>query len=203
MSSDWQSSLFLNRIKEFPDIYNRLEDFKKNDSIGSPYLSKIDDQFISPNTLRHVLTLCDLSKHFGNLNDFIISELGVGYGATAFMVNTFFKPKSYHLLDLPDVQLFAKKYLSLLNVTVSIDPPPNEVDLFISEFCLSEFDDATIDDFYERYIKNSKNVYLMMNLHDQTRKDRFIHKMNEDFNMEILPEYPETSWPNYIIIGKK
>lgn len=202
MSLPWQSSHFSGEIMKRADIMKHIEALQKNDLIGSPHLDK--DQ-ISPNTLRHIYTLCDLTTHFGSLDGLTIAELGVGYGATALMVNTVFKPKAYHLIDLPPVQLFAQKYLNRLGITnCTIDSPPIEgIDLIISEWCLSEFDDEQLYKFYDQYVVNSKNAYLMMNLHDEDRKQKFIHHMNHDFDMVILPEYPRTHWNNYLIIGKK
>ncbi len=203
MSLPWQSTLFYNKIKTFHSIHEKMNEFLRNDLYGSPPTITIDELTISPNTLRHIHTLCDITKHFGNLNGKIISELGVGYGGTAFVIETYYKPLAYHLIDLPPVQKLTLKYLKRLGITVTDALPPESVDLFISEWCLSEFDDTELYKFYEQYVKNAKNVYLAMNLHDEERKKKFIHHMNNDFDMEILPEYPVTHWPNYIIIGKQ
>jgi hypothetical protein len=204
MSQPWQAVFFYDKIREYPEIYSKIKDLVRNDTIGNPIdIMEFRDIKVSPNTLRHINTLCDLYHHFGNLDGKIISELGVGYGATAFMVNTCYKPTSYHLIDLPDVQSFALKYLNKFGINATMETPPQSVDIFISEFCLSEFDDIELYSFYDKYVKDAKNTYLMMNLHDEQRKQAFIHRMTEDFDVEILPEYPVTHWPNYIIVGKK
>ena len=204
MSWDWQAARFYGKIKEDPEIFNRLSDFLINDSIGNPpQMVTIDNITASANTLRHVQTLVDLKRNFGNLDGKIISELGVGYGATAFMVNKYYKPADYFLLDLPDVQVFAKEYLRRLGVEANINPPPERVDLFISEFCITEFDDAGLYDFYDRYVIKADNVYIMSNLFDEERKQRFIRRMNEDYNLIVYPETHGTDYPSYVIIGKK
>ena len=204
MSLPWQAPYFLNRIKTFPEIYSKMEEFKKNDTIGTPPMIDIEGMNISPNTLRHIQTLCDLTQHFGDLTDKTICELGVGYGGTAFTVGTYYKPKAYHLVDLPDVQHFALKYLNRLGITCgTINPPPAEFDLFISEWCFSEFDDEDIYKFYDKYVKNANNIYIASNLWDVERKQRLLNHMNADFNLEIIPEYPKAHWDNYIIVGKK
>ena len=203
MSHIWQGERFLNRIKEHPDIYSRLSEFMENDRIGTPVMMDIDDKTISPNTLRHVQSLCDIKKYFGNLDGKVISELGVGYGATAYVVGKYYKPAAYHLIDVPEVQKFALKYLGLLGIPATDTPPPEKVDLFISEFCVTEFDDEDLYKFYDKYIQNAEHVYIMSNLFDENRKQRFIHRMNEDFNLEIIPETHGTSFPAYIIIGHK
>jgi hypothetical protein len=203
MSHKWQGERFLNRIKEHPDIYARISEFMENDKIGTPVMMDIDNKIISPNTLRHIQSLCDIKKHFGDLSGKIISELGVGYGATAYMVGKYYKPAAYHLLDVPDVQKFALKYLGLLGIHATDSPPPEKVDLFISEYCLSEFDEYDLYNFYEKYVQNAEHVYIMSNLLDEDRKKRFIHTMNKDFNLEIIPDDHGSMFATYIIIGHK
>lgn len=203
MSLPYQAPLFMERIKKCPSILEKMDDFKKNDIYGNPTIIDIEGHKISPNTLRHMATIADIEKYIGNIDNMSVSELGVGYGGLAYVLNTYYKPSSYHLIDLPQVQQLASKYLDKLEVKVSIDTPPESVDLFISEFCLSEFYDEQLYKFYNQYVKNAKNVYLMMNLIDETRKQKFIDTMNEDFNLRIIPETHGTNYPCYIIIGKK
>jgi len=154
-------------------------------------------------TIRYIFSLCYIKEHFGNLDNMVIGELGVGYGGLAFVIGTYYKPKSYHLFDLPDVQSLALKYLKKLDIPATDTFPDVPMDLFISEFCLSEFDDTDIYLFYDKYIKNSKRIFLTMNLIDEVRKQKFIKRMNMDFDMEIYPETHGTNFPAYVIIGKK
>ena len=64
-----------------------------------------------------------------------------------------------------------------------------EYDLVISEFCISEMDDKGIDDYYEKYLSKSKNIYLLMNMWDEVRKERFVNKVEKDFNLEMFKEF--------------
>ena len=203
MSLPWQAQRFLDNIKKDPDILSRMEDFKRNDIYGTPQIVVTEGISASPNTLRHIQTLVDLKRNFGSLDGKVISELGVGYGATAFMIGTYYKPAAYHLIDLPDVQKLAHKYLSLHNIPSTYEAPPKEVDLFISEFCWTEFDDEDMMKFYEQYIQNAKNVYIMSNLFEEDRKQKIIHHMNYDFELQIYPETHGTNYPSYVIVGKK
>jgi len=198
----YQLQHFLSKIKQHPDICNRFKDFEANDHYGNPPLM-ISEYNMSIGTIRYIFSLAHLKTYFESLDDMTIAELGVGYGGLAFTINTFYKPKAYHLIDLPFVQQFASKYLNLLNIPFTTSPPPESVDLFISEFCISEFDDEDLYKFYEKYVKNAKNVFLMMNLFDEERKQRFIKFMNEDFNIKIYAETHGTHFPAYVIVGKK
>lgn len=204
MSENWQAPLFYDFIKEHnKEIFDKITKFIKNDSIGEPNLWISEDGLsISPNTLRYIKTLVDLETYFGNLDNFTIAELGVGYGGLACIVNSHNTIKNYVLLDLPNVQNLAGKYLKTLNINSSTQKQ-NKYDLFISEFCLSEFDDNSIYEFYNESIIKSDRVYLTMNLHDEIRKKNFLDKISQDFKIMILDEYPKTHWPNYIIIGEK
>ena len=204
MSWDWQAVRFYYKIKEDPEVFARLDDFKVNDTLGNPpFVVNIEGVRASANTLRHVQTLVDLKKNFGSLDGKVISELGVGYGATAFMVSKFYKPAAYYLIDLPDVQKFAQDYLTKLGVESIITPPPEKVDLFISEFCISEFDDKGIYEFYDKYVVKADNVYIMSNLFDEERKQRLITHMSKDYKLDVYPETHGTDYPSYVIVGKR
>jgi len=204
MSWDWQARRFYNNIKDDPEVFAKLNEFLVNDTIGNPpFVVDIDGIKASANTLRHVQTLVDLKRNFGSLDGKVISELGVGYGATALMVSKYYKPADYFLLDLPDVQVFAQEYLRRFGVTSTITPPPERVDLFISEFCITEFNDEGLYDFYNRYVIKADNVYIMSNLFDEERKQRLINRMNEDYNLVVYPETHGTQYPSYVIVGKK
>lgn len=207
MSEAWQAPLFYDFVeKNNKEIFEKIYKFTINDVIGSPVIWQSKDGInISPNTIRYVKTLVDLVNHFGDLDGFTIAELGVGYGGLACIINTNNKLQDYVIYDLPEVQEFCKKYLSALGInSITTDNQKYEnYDLFISEFCLSEFNDIDIYKFYNNIIKKSKRIYLMMNLHDETRKQKFINTIKKDFNIIILDEYPKTIWPNYIIIGTK
>lgn len=199
--SPYQLSHFMDKIRNHPDIISRFQDFQKNDMYGNPpYI--IPEYNLSMGTIRYIHSLCDIKETFGSLTSWKIAEMGVGYGGLSFILNQYYDIERYHLIDLSVVQELATKYLVLLN-SPSTTKPPVDIDLFISEFCLSEFDDADLYDFYDRYVKPAKNAYLQMNLIDPARKSRFINYMNEDFDLEIRNETHGTDFPAYIIVGKK
>ena len=69
MCNDFQSRIWLERIEEeFPEILSKIEQFKKNDTIGNPSLWHSGKYgMISPDTLHRINTLCDIEKYFGGL----------------------------------------------------------------------------------------------------------------------------------------
>ena len=198
MSDERQAATWYKSLK---NRFN-LSLFSQNDICGaSLWLS--DDEFkISANTLHYVWTLQEIDEFFHFREAINVLELGVGYGGLCFVLSNFYKINEYCLIDLPIVQKLAQKYLGKLGVKSTLEPP-EVVDLFISEFCLSEFTDYKIDEFYDLYVKKANNVYLQMNLHDEGRKQRFLRKLDKDFVYEVSDEFPKNPWPNYIIRGKK
>lgn len=206
MSDEWQAPLFYEIIKTTnPEVFKNLDKFKGNDIIGSPLMWHSNEGHnISPNTLRYLKTLCDLKNNFGPLDGFVVTELGIGYGGLSYVINVDSNLKDYVLCDLPNVQELAQKYLNHFDIKSTIDRNKyDKFDLFVSEFCLSEFNDEGIYTFYNDLVVKSDRIYLTMNLHDEDRKAKFIERIKVDFNITILDENPKTRWPNYIIIGKK
>ena len=197
MSDENQATMWYKSLKhKFP-----LPLFTRNDVCGAS-LWESDDHFkISANTLHYAWTLKEIDEYFYFPNPINILELGVGYGGLCFVLSNFFPIGSYCLIDLPVVQKLAQKYLSKLNIQTTLEPP-DRIDLFISEFCLSEFTDYKIDEFYDLYIRNANNIYLQMNLHNESRKQRFLRKLSKDFSYEVSDEFPKNPWPNYVIRGK-
>jgi len=202
MSQEWQAAIWYDHIKDsYPDILQRLSVFAENDTIGSPSLwTSPEGLSISPNTLRYINTCIEIHDYFKFKKLPVVSELGVGYGGLCFILNKFFNIDKYILLDLPNVQQLSQKYLSRLGTNNTSTEFTNS-DLFISEFCLSEFSDEGLYDFYERYVKKSKHIYLHMNLHEEDRKSKFLEVLSKDFLFDITDEFPKTGWPNYVIRG--
>jgi putative sugar O-methyltransferase len=204
MSEKWQSDIWFESIKNnYPYIFNRLNEYSKNDLFCNPNgVTNYDGYLLTPNTLRYINTCCEIYEYFNfNNTEIKVTELGIGYGGLCFMMNKTFNINSYTLIDLPNVYELSNKYLKLLGVDNHIQKF-NGADLFISEFGLSEFDDDEMYEFYEKYLLESKYIYLHMNLHDIERKNRFLHRLNNDFDYVVTDEYPITHWPNYVIKGK-
>jgi len=84
-------------------------------------------------------------------------------------------------------------------------------DLLISEYCITEMDDAGIDSFYEKYIQHSENIYIFSNLWDKKRKEAFLSRLDEKFKLIVFDDpmpqeikiCPEPEKMNQVIIGKK
>ena len=200
MSSYEQGVEWYSNIKNYKNILDNIDKYSKNDICGS---SLYDELPLSPNTLRYINTLIEIDDFFKISGDINILELGVGYGGLCFVLNQYYNINKYCLIDIPSVQSLSTKYLDKLGIKNHTTEIPEKIDLFISEFCLSEFDDDEMYEFYEKYVLNSERIYLHMNLHEEDRKSRFLEKLSNDFDYKISDEYPKTDWPNYVIRGFK
>lgn len=187
-------------IKE-SDLKIDLEFFRKND-----FGHKLYDDKITLNTLRYISNLIQVYKFFGNMDNYTITELGIGFGGLGFTFKNIFKNIKYQFIDLDCVVKLTKKYLEKIDDNMNgyiFNQEPIESDLFISEFCLSEFTMDSISYFYNKYCLKAKKVYILSNLDDLQYKSKFIELFNKDFNISIHDEFPKTMHNNYVIFGHK
>ena len=147
--------------------FNKLSLIKKNDIVGNDYLEDYGPPFgkISTVTLRYLKVLLEIESIFGKIDGKNIVEIGVGYGGQCLLFMNYFKPKSYTLIDLPEVLQLCKRYLAEYNNInfVPYDQINNEhYDLAISNYAFSECD-KNIQLKYIDIFKNSKNGYITYN----------------------------------------
>ena len=206
-----QGQQYLNEIKkDVPKILDNVPKFITNDSVGNPMTHYYPDikNFTSPTTLRYVKVLTDLIKLFGTLDGLDIVEIGVGYGGQCKIINDVFKPKSYTLIDMPEVLELSMKYLNHFKVEHTI-PQTSEYmgvigmdyDLCISNYAFTEIDRKYQDMYAGNIIKNSKMGYITCNFLGQRYADG---AMTQDEIFALRPDYtvlqekPQTA-PNNLI----
>lgn len=191
---------------------SKINKFKENDLYGSANICKYGNPFglISPSTLRYVKILSDLILYFGDLSNFNIIEIGVGYGGQAKIILDYFNIKNYYFVDLFEVNLLAKKYLNKFNYSNCTfldynDLPDKEYDLIISNYALTECSKEFQNLYYEKIIKKSKRGYIIANT--------IAHAFNiENYtqnewksiipNIQIFPDIPHNIPGNYLIVFK-
>lgn len=218
------AEFYYNRIKEeFPHLFAKLAEFVQSDCIGAPLCHEFDGITISAGTLAYVYILGDMERQFGPLNTGTrIIEIGGGYGGQ--MVNTLIHQQvaTYALVDLKLAILVAQKYLQYFpnlraNTAISYydtDLLPEEPsDLVISNFCLTELDDAGIDCYLENIFANSQNCYILSNFkatphvaqRENGRQERLVEKLEEIYEEVLVEEFlPGLSdqFTVYRIIGR-
>jgi putative sugar O-methyltransferase len=160
-------------LKHYPDFMKNADAFRRNDEVGGPVLVEYP-QFglFSPNTLRYVKCLADLTSLFGSLDGLSILEIGGGYGGQCRMVSSLFQPRLYTILDLAEPLLLTNRYLShyeLDNVDyVTLDElVPGDFDLIISNYALSEIGTVGQDVIIDRVLRRAARGYLTWNITPQ------------------------------------
>jgi hypothetical protein len=197
-----------------PELFDYIDKFRENDKCGDPILkdfSKLGK--ISANTLRYVMTLAFLRKHFSTkLDNMTFVEIGGGYGGLCKVISCVVDFKSYTLIDLPSVVRLQRKYLEILGFDKDDPDTPvrvvyfydsenidvdKEYDICISEYCISEFDIPGQEFYIDNVIGKSKNAYLLINFHHSGGYNHpdvttpFMDKLKNYFDIVELIEDPE------------
>ena len=187
---------------------------KENDKYGSPILFNHSELgTISPTTMRYLKNSLDIVDFFGPQMPFKkVVEIGGGYGGLCKVFNSFNKFDSYYLVDFPEVNGLSKKYLGQFkNInnkvhhigTDSVTGIP-DIDFLISNYAFSECSAEYQDLYYDSFIKNSKNFYLVYNnfTENNVNSQGFIELASDEFEITVETELrpPHTV---HIIYGRR
>lgn len=192
------SSFFTFIKNNFPEIFKDLESFTINDNIGNPNIFNLEGINISPGTLRYVRVLGDILS----FNPKSIIEIGGGYGGQALVTLIHSPSIDYTLIDYTEPLALAKKYLDTVapsfnyNFIDSNDINITEettYDLVLSDYCLSEFDEAGAEFYFNSILSKSKNGYFSINSTGRSR-EVLLEKLNDTFEEVIIEsESPKTT----------
>ena len=99
-----QGEKYLQVIKKFPESFlTKLNDFKKNDSIGNPLIYEYENsERFNPTTLRYIKFAGDINNHFKDLNDYNLIEIGGGYGGLVRILTELYNFKNITMVDLQE-----------------------------------------------------------------------------------------------------
>ena len=192
-----------------PELFDYIDKFRENDKCGDPILKDFGKLGkISANTLRYIMSLAFIRKHFSTeLDNMTFVEIGGGYGGLCKVISCVVDFKSYTLIDLPAVVRLQRKYLEALGLdkgeatiyfydtnNINVD---KEYDICISEYCISEFDIPGQEFYIDNVIGKSKNAYLLINFHHSGGYNHpdvttpFMDKLKNYFDIVELIEDPE------------
>ncbi len=162
----------------------------------------------SPTLLRYLKVYTDLEKNFGSLKNFTIAEIGIGFGGQASLISLLDKPLSYIFYDIPPVLELAQKFIKEINVTGDFkfidgrNPRPSKPDLVISNYAFSELNRSLQDQYLKNIVLSSPRGYITWS--NLTAKNLGGYSLAELVrlipNSQILPEKPNTSESNAIIV---
>ena len=144
--------------------------FQALDAIGNPVTNFIP-RFgsFSGTTLRYVLFADHISRLFDLPENYTVVEIGAGFGGQAYILSQLLPFSQYYIYDLPEAEMLIEKTTSTLavkNVTcLNTDAalPVDRIDLFISNYALSECDRATQIDYCERVACKAERGYMLFN----------------------------------------
>ena len=207
--SEEQGKKYLQLISNDSDILGAINNFKPNDDYGNPRMWKYPGiGMISPTTLRYIKILADLKKHFRTLNNLNICEIGVGYGGQCRVINSYFKPSTFCLVDIEPALLLAQKYLnnyildSALTYKTMNELSDRDYDLVISNYAFTELRRPIQDVYLHKVLLNSKRGYITYN--EITPAEFNSYKSDELVKMipgsRILKEEPQTHSKNCVIV---
>lgn len=158
--------------------------FRDNDKFGNPIVYEYEGiGTFSPTTLRYIKILSDLEAEFGSLDNLNICEIGVGYGGLCRLIDSYFKVKSYTLVDLKPVLMLAQKYLDnyILHTSLvyrTMNELSTEIyDLVISNYAFTEMRREIQNIYLKKIIYPSLRGYITYN--DGNPKDFNSYKKEE------------------------
>jgi len=199
---------YLNVIKRYgnsnPDLINFLKmDFCKPFRYTYGGLGRV-----SPSNLRYGKVALDLRALFGSLDNFRVSEIGIGYGGQLHALSMLSKLSTYSFYDLPQVTQLASQYLSRQAPNLNFYKSGNfmdqssELDLVISNYAFSELDRTLQEIYMKNVVSRSKRGYFIYN---DISKGAFETMSVLEFAERIpgaiiVNEYPLTHKKNCLVI---
>jgi hypothetical protein len=184
-------------------LLENLESFKENDTIGTPdRFSYPETGKISPTTIRYIKNVFEMATLLGDAPISRVVEVGGGYGGLCKTLSVVCDFDEYILVDLPEAVAVQKKYLKNFPELyakckfVSCDDVEEVkgVDLFISNYALSECDYDTQVNYYDKLISNSKFAYIIYNLvnFNDFYYNKFTERMGEQFEFTTSKDNENT-----------
>ena len=180
----------------------------KSDSLGKPrknYTREVGR--VSSTSSRYAKITDDLARIFRFDFNPIIVEIGAGYGGQARFLAHALRLTRYHLVDLKEVEVVAKKFLELscpfvqVNTSFQNEIPP-DIDLLVSNYAFSELGREAQELYFRDYISKAKRGYVTYNnltpleWNSMSAKE-FISKIPGSV---ILEEHPESAAGNKLIV---
>jgi putative sugar O-methyltransferase len=184
-------------------LIENIDQFKENDEIGTPDKFSYDKiGKISPTTIRYIKNVFEMATLLQDTAVSRVVEVGGGYGGLCKTLSVVCNFDEYILVDLPEAVEVQRKYLSCFPELfakckfISCDDLEEikDVDLFISNYALSECDYDTQVNYYDKLVSNSKFAYIIYNLvnFNDYYYNKFVETMSETFTYTTNKDYENT-----------
>lgn len=167
-----QGGEFAHYIKSYATskTLSLIPEFRKLDLYGNPTRNDIPGfGLFSGTTLRYVLVADHISRLFDLPHDYTVVEIGAGFGGQAYILSRLIPFSKYYVYDLPEVEMLIDKMMSTLSVNnvACLDAygelPVDSIDLFISNYALTECDRETQLDYFKRVVVKAQRGYILYN----------------------------------------
>jgi hypothetical protein len=204
-----QGKAYLDLISQHSGILHAMDMFKMNDRYGNPKLCEYDTiGMISPSTLRYVKVLADLQSEFHTLDDLRLCEIGVGYGGQCRILNAYYRPSHYCLVDIEPALALARRYLenfvidAKLTYKTMAELEDASYDLVLSNYAFTELARPLQNVYLSKVILRSRMGYITYNEITPAEFNSF----KADELLEMIPgarridEQPLTHPANCIIL---
>lgn len=207
--SEEQGREYLKLISKDADVLNAIDSFKANDDYGNPRMYEYPPiGMISATTLRYIKVLVDLKTNFRTLDNLNLCEIGVGYGGQCRIINAYFKPATYCLVDIQPALALTQRFLdnyalhSILTYKTMNELGPEDYDLLISSYAFTELPRTIQDVYLRKVILRSRRGYI--NYNEITPAEFNSYKANQLVRIihgsTIIKEEPLTHPKNCIIV---
>lgn len=184
-------------------LLENIEAFKENDTIGTPdRFSYPETGKISPTTIRYIKNVFEMATLLGESPISRVVEVGGGYGGLCKTLSVVCDFDEYILVDLPEAVAVQEKYLKNFPELyakckfIGCDKleEVKDIDLFISNYALSECDFDTQITYYDKLVSNSKFAYIIYNLvnFNDFYYNKFTGRMSEIFDFTTEKDYENT-----------
>jgi hypothetical protein len=169
----------------------------RNDVYGTPYAINLSgSRKIGWDTCRFFGTIGYIIENFtSDMTGKSVYEWGSNYGGLmTCMLETWPNMATYYCNDLPEVVNFSNYYIAQLEAsgglsfttTIWNDPtgsnaPTASIDLFVSEYAMTEMDTGSMYTIYNNYGKNANGVFIRTNLLNFGQFQQFLDTVQQDF----------------------
>ncbi len=199
---------YLEIIDSYGKLYEPLRTFIRIDKCKPFRFTYPQVGRISPSNLRYAKVSLDIESLFGNITDFKVAEIGVGYGGQFHALSMISKPSSYFLYDIPIVTELATKYLSEVGcdtrslIVGDFNDFGPRIDLVISNYAFSELERDLQEIYLKNVILNSSRGYFIYNQimnqsFDTIGVEEFVSRIP---GAEVMAEVPLTASTNKLIV---
>ncbi len=201
-----QGQCYLNICREMNEeaVDANIEAFKENDKIGNPetHIYPGIEGPVSPTTLRYMKNTFEMALMLDGAEISKVVEVGGGYGGLCRVLSKVCEFDEYIMIDLPEVSALQRKYIDQfpdIKDKVKCIPTTDlaeitDVDLFISNYALSECDLESQMAYFQCIVQHSKYAYLIYNLvnFNENYYNDFIDKIKEHFTFDVGRDYENT-----------